>query len=108
MSWKEEIKKDNYPYRDDFYNRAYTVDSPQEYRGQQGFEMSVAEALVEEKLTIVYKAQMEAAIKSAKEGRSIAELKDELVNALDNELELADSEVEGDLKELAIKRIKRD
>lgn len=107
MSWHS-ILKDNYPYRTEFGNPPYTLDSPQEYEGQQRFEMNVAEALVEEKLTIVYEAQMKAAIKSAKEGRSIAELKDELVNALDNELELADSEVESDLKELAIKRSKRD
>ena len=108
MSWQS-ILKDNYPYRTEFGNPPYTLDSPQEYEGQMRWEMNTAEALVEEKLRIVYEAQMKAAIKSAKEGeKSIAELKEELVNALENELELADSEVESDLKELAIKRIKSD
>ena len=82
MSWKEVIKeRELTPGQKSFVER-----SRKTLYSQKQEEAETNEVM--QRLKVVYEGQMQEAMRRARSGATIAELKDGLVNALESELEI--------------------
>ncbi len=84
MSWKDIIKEERKPLtagQQSFVDRATRT-----HHSQKQEEAETNEVM--QQLKVIYQAQMQDAIRQARTGATIAELKDGLVNALESELEI--------------------
>ena len=84
MSWQDIIKeRELTPGQKSFVER-----SRKTLYSQKQEEAETNEVM--QRLKVVYEGQMQEAMRRARSGATIAELKDELVNSFQNELELAE------------------
>ena len=84
MSWKAIVKqRELTPGQESFVERSRrTLQSQRQEEEETNYVM--------DRLKVVYEGQMQEAMRRARSGATIAELKDELVSSLENELEMVE------------------
>ena len=90
MSWVEVLKGDCGTEKSDLTpgQKSFVERSRKTLYSQKQEEAETNEVM--QRLKVVYEGQMQEAMRRARSGATIAELKDELVNSFENELEMAE------------------